>query len=506
MVYSPPNVKVNVLQNPRIINISEQVQIPALIGTGPMTIYVVDEAVARGVSALDSLQVYPGVNVVIQKVTKRTGVQYVSGSSSNSVDAITGLYGSLYLPSGSSIGGQIIAGYTAGTTGQITWSQDPVAVATGTVPATGSTYYVSYSYSVDSTQFDPTVFSDKTSIIAKYGEENNVSGSLAIGGSIVLENGSPAVVLCQVSGSTPTESGYRTAIDKLRKKTNIEEVVLLFPTGSLAAGLRMNSHVYLYQHVQLMNLAERWRGMFFSVGSPYYNPADSSSVFDTIGDSSTAGTYLGVASQFAHPDVTLVAPSYVWRTDSNNSRIELDGGYAAAAVAGVASAQTLRSTPITGFTVTGINIETDKWDMFQMNSLGAGGVLVLQNANGVITIRDSITTSTTSADTQERSVVSQRRKVQRVLSTQLFNIYTNKGKTINASTISDVAASVRTILNSLRNQGEIYGYGIVDNPSTGETKISAVQDTTEPRQINISCSVKYLYPLKFLVVNVNLFV
>ena len=506
--YSPPKVTVNVNANPRIINISEDVRIPAIVGPGPTRITITDEVVLRGPGAIDYLASYPSANVTVSKVAKHPNLTYSSGSSGNDIDAITGLNGSLYVPSGSipPQGGPIVAGYIASTNGYLTWPQDPVAVATGTVPSTGSTYYVTYSFDVPSSQFLPGVFSDKQAITNQYGGENNTTGCLTVAGSIALENGSPAVILCQISGSQPSEALYRSAIDQLRKKSNIEEVIVVFPSGSLPQNIRNNVHTYLFQHVQLMNLAQRWRGMFYGVGSPNYNPSDGLSVFDTIGDTSTAGSYVFVANQFMDQDVVLVAPSIVWRLDKNNNRIELDGSYACAAVAGVHAAQPLRSTPITGFTVTGINIDIEKWDPFQMNALGQAGVLVLSNVGGIITIRDAITTDPTSADTQEINVVSQRRLVERELSTQLFNLYTNKGKTIDVTTVRDVEASVRSILNALRNQNEIFGFGTKDDPNTGETKITAIQNSIEPRQIDVTASVKFLYPLKFLSVSISLFV
>jgi hypothetical protein len=493
--YSPPKVDVNVVPNPRVINIAGDARLLAIVGTGPTFRTVVDESVTRGLGGTDYLAGYPTTNVVISKIAKRTGLVYTAGSSSNDIDAIPGLYGSLY--SGSMYG-------SVGD-GRLNWSQDPVMVATGSVPASGSVYYVSYSYSVPSTQFLPTTFSDKNDLVSFFGPENNTSGSLSVAGSLALENGAPAVICVQVSGSStnPTAAAYRDAIDKLRKKSNIEEIVCIFPSGSLTPStLRDDVQTYLFQHTQLMGMKGRWRGMFYGCASPYYNPTG----FDTIGDSSTPASYLGKASAYGHEDVIVPAPSYVWRFDSNNNRIELDASYLACAIGGRRSAEDLRSTPITGATLVGFTIEEEKWDMFQMDSLGAGGVCVVQNVAGVNTIRDAITTDSTSADTQEQSVIGQKRNVQRTLETKLFETYTNKGKTINPSTPRDVEATIRSILNAMRTEGEIFGYGTKDDPTTGETKITAVQDPQEPRRINATCSIKYLYPLKYITVTVSTYV
>jgi len=500
-LYSPPKVDVNVVANPRVINIAGDARLLAIVGVGPTSRTVTDEAIYRGAGAIDVLAANPQ-SASITKVAKRSNLYYVAGGSSNDVDAVPGINGSLYT-------GSVTNGYTALSGARLSWPQDAATqIASGTVPATGSVYYVSYTYAVPESQYLPTTFSDKTPLTAMYGAENNTTGCLTVAGSLALENGAPAVICVQASGSIDTISvaDYRNAIDKLRKKSNIEEIVCIFPSGSMSpVTFRDDVQTYLFQHTQLMGLKSRWRGMYYGTASPYYNPTTMGAT-DAIGDSATAVSYIGKAIAYAHEDVVLPAPTYVWRYDSDNNRIELDASYVACAIGGLKSAQLLRSTPITGATLTGFTIEEDKWDVFQMDLLGSNGVCVVTNTSGVNSIRDAITTDPTSADTQEQSVIGQKRNVERTLETKLFQTYTNKGKTINAQTARDVEATTRSILNALRQAGEIYGYGVKDDPNTGEVKIVAIQDTTEPRRINVTCSIKYLYPLKYITVTVSTYV
>jgi hypothetical protein len=126
--------------------------------------------------------------------------------------------------------------------------------------------------------------------------------------------------------------------------------------------------------------------------------------------------------------------------------------------------------------------------------------------NGFVTIKDAITTDPTSADTQELSVVAQQRLVKRSIRNGLNSTYINKGFVILPDTPSDVASTVNAILDGLVTQGEIYAFGQNNNPLTGETATSAVQDPTEPRRILVTCSVKYLYPLKWILVSVNTYI
>ncbi len=480
--YQPPNVNVTVLDNPRIISNAEGQRLPAIVGLGPTTRTVTDEAVTRGTGSVDNLSTYPGAGFVLNQVASISGV--VAGAP-NAI--LVSLGGQLYQKSSASLS----------TSGQITWS------GSGTdIPTAGTVYYASYTYNVPTSQFTPSTYSDKLVIRAKFGNEDNHTGILTVAGSIVLENGSPQVIMAQASGSSFNVSAYQSAIDLLEKLDNIEQIVIVFPSGSVTRAQQETVLNYAFSHTQKMNNIGRDRGLVSGSPSPYY----ASDGFDTIGDVNTPGTYLYRSNAVKSADHIYVVPSVVQRYDQNGNLIYLDGNFAAAAWAGLQAAQPKRSTPLNGFTVTGIVIEDDKWLPAEMNQLGAGNCLVLQSHSGVITIRDSITTDPTSADTQEPSIRAVRRLVKRRLQTGLYNTFTNKGLTILPQTPSNVAATTDSILQGIVRENEIYAYGKQDNPSTGETKISAIPDSTEPRQINVTCSIKYAYPLKWIQVTVSTFV
>lgn len=482
--YRLPSVSVDVLDNPRIINRGGDARIPAIVGLGPTSRSVTDEAVQRGTGSTDNLLVYPASGVSVSQIANTPGVtpgQLAYTAVSNN--------GALYS----------LASASVDTSGRISW---PQGVAEANVPATGSVYYVTYSYNAPASQYDPGNFFDKDIIKAKYGPESNTTGLLTIAGLLALENGSPSVLLVQASGSSYSESAYRSAIDKLKKKSNIEQLIVVFPSGSVTRSQQESLLTYAYTHVLQMDAEGRERGLMTGSPSPYF----ASDGFDTIGDSETPGTYLYRANALKSRNVTYVVPSRVRRVDENGNTIELDGNFAAVAVAGVQAAQDRRSTPIHGFPVVGLVIEEEKWNDSEIYTLGAGNCLVLKNVGGVVTIVDALTTDPTSANTTEISVVAQERLVKRTLRDGLANVYTNKGKVITPTTTSDVEATTAALLQSLVNDGELFAFGEVDNPATGELKISAKQNPIEPRQIDVTCSVKYLYPLKFVSVTVSTYV
>jgi hypothetical protein len=489
--YRLPSTSVTILDNPRIISLGQSARIPAIVALGPSTRTVAYEAVQRSTGSTDYLSVY-------STLTPATGVT-ISALSSISQDpqaSINGLLisqgGVLYSTSSGSFG--------AGT-GALTWNQP--STPESNVPVSGSVYYVKYTYNTPATQYDPYIASDKTLIIQRYGPEDVNDSILTIGGSLVLENGSPSVMLVQASGSTYNYAGYTAAIDKLKKKSNIEQIVILFPSGSVSRAQQETLLTYAISHVAQMNTVGRERGLICGSPSTYY----TSDGFDVIGDTSTIPSYVYRANILKNQNIVYVAPSRAQRTAPDGvTLLELDGNFIAAAVAGVQCAQTKRSTPIQGQVVAGLSIVDEKWSDNEIIQLGAAGCLPVKSQSGTATIVDQLTTDPTSADTAEMSIISSKRLVQRSLRDGLENVYTSKGKVISPTMVSSVEATVASILQSLINDGELFAFGQINDPSTGETVINAKQDAQEPRQIDVTCSVKLLYPMKWIVVTTSLYV
>lgn len=479
--YKPPQVSVTVTDNARIINPVVSQKIPAIVGLGLSTITVTDEAVIRSTGSVDYVQNYPNTLVSITQVANTPGV--LSGLSYRAISDNGVLYAS--------------ASASISNPGTISWTGGGV-----NVPSTGSVYYISYTYTNPVTSFNPITYYSKEDILSNKGPENTNTGILSIAGSLVLENGSPGVILVQASGSSYVENNYKTAIDKLQKKDNVSCIVCVFPSGSVTRAQQETLLNYAHTHVLLMNNNGKERGIIS--GSPsLYTASDG---FDIIGDPNTAGTYCYRANAIKSRHHTYVAPSLVTRTDADGNVMQLDGNFVASTLAGVRAAQSKRSTPVHGFTLNGIVVENEKWTDFEMNQLGASSVCVIMSKGGVVTVRDDLTTDPTSADTQEPSVVDIQRLVKETLRNGLYNIYTNKGKVITSTTINDVVASTASLLQSLVTSGDIATYGKVDNPLTGETKIFAKQNAQEPRQVDVTCSYAPLYPMKYISINVSVFV
>ena len=487
--YRPPGPRIDILDNPRITNIAEGERFVAVVGLGRDTRTVFDEAIFRAEdgSALESdfLSAYTGDSI---------NAQPVQVSSVPGIDP-----GDVALAKLISEGGVLynMDALTMSPEGELTWDYDAVGVESEDIPSVGAVYYVTYTFDTPEEQYKPIVYTDSGVIERTYGFEDTDLGILTIAGKIVLENGVSGVILNQVKTADEgvfVVQEYKNAIDKLRKKDNIEYVVVVFPEG--VERIEQEEVIaYAMGHVAQANTQDRERGILS--GSPSANYGTGG--FDDIQD------YVSRATVLRNRDKTYIAPSVVWRRIGADLTL-LDGNFAAVGVAAARLAQPRFALPIHGRPIQGIRVEEEKWNQSELNQLGAGNVAVLVGRNGTVTIRDDITTDPTSADTQEPSVRQQDRLLRRTLRRGLHNTFTSRGVVIDEGTVNDVIATTRAILQSLVNAGELYSFGEQDNPATGELQITAQQDPQEPRLITVTCSVKYLYPLKWIDVTVSLFV
>jgi hypothetical protein len=477
-----PNVSTTVKNNPNIISNQTGLRLPAFVGLGPTSILYVAEAVVRGSGSVDNLSVYPSSGSSLVQVASISGVTV---GAPNAV--LTSQGGQLYQIASASVSGA----------GQITWNTGSVI----DIPAQGVVYYVTYNSNVPVSQYSLQTTSTKQQLQALYGNENNQTGILTIAGSLALENGSPQVITVQASGSSFNVSAYQAAITQLQKLNNIEQIVCVFPSGSVTAAQQQQVLTFAFSQTQYMNNIGKDTGLMSGSPSALY----ASDGFDTIGFASQPGTYLYRSAALQSADSLYVVPSTIQRYDQSGNLIQIDGNFGAAAIAGLQAAQPLRSTPLDGFVVTGLVIEDNKWLPAEEQQLSDGNCTILVSNAGVVTILQYITGDSTSADTQEPSVRAVERLVKRTLNTGLFNAYMNKGLTIQPETILDVIATTNALLQGLVTGKEIVAYGKSNNPITGEVATSAIQDATNPLQINVTASYQPAYPLKFISVTVNVF-
>lgn len=455
MAYTPPSVRVTSIANSRIINISGDVRIPAIVGEGPSVRTVTDQAIVRGSGAgPDLLNIIPSGSagtVTLTRVSPYPGAT-TSYSAWDNRYSLSGSFGDIY------------------------W--DPAATQGSSSPRQGEIYYVSYVYPVPTTQFDPVIFTDSNDIIAAYGSESALN-KLTVAANMALENGAPAVLCLQVSGSGSSLANWQSALNKLRKKDNIAYVVPVTTdadvTGVIAA---------VVQHCNEQSSPDIGHEREAIIG---------------MDDAATVDNIVTKAIALDDKRAILVAPgASITRTTAAGTTLTLDGSYIAAALAGLITAQPKPIQPVTGKIITGFVIPDDQYEPYEMNRMAAAGVTVIYAKSGINKVRHAVTTDPTSADTFEISVVAADDLVRRITRQKLTDAYIGKGLVITASTPAQVEGTVKAIWNSLVRDGLIFEYGTKNNPTTGEVPISAAQDPNEPTRINVTGSVKFLYPLNYI--------
>jgi len=466
MAYTPPSVRVTSIANSRIINIDEDARIPCIMGTGPTSRVITDYPVTRAAYSGS----YPGTFDLLP--------------TSGSVSTISSLIASPYPGAGVGYDSWESNYYTAsGSGGAIYWGGAAGAGTTG--PRVGETYYVSYTYPVvPATQYAPTVFVDSNDIKAFYGVESITTGKITVAASMALENGAPAVMCCQVQGNEATSANWTTALTKLRKKSNIAYVVPI--TSGSAIQTLVLSHCENESNPDIGHERECILG------------ADTGTI--------TVQQFVDKADAFDNKRAILVAPDVSVTRVSAGSTLTLGGEYVASALSGLITGQDKIVTPITGKIIVGFTIPDEQYEPYDMNRMANEGVCVIYAKSGVNKVRHAITTDTSTADNREISVVAADDLVRRITRNKLNEAYIGKGIVINESTPAGVAATVAAIWNSLVRDGLLSSYGTKNDPTTGEVAITAAQDSAEPTRINVTGSVKFLYPLNYINVEFYIYV
>jgi hypothetical protein len=126
-----------------------------------------------------------------------------------------------------------------------------------------------------------------------------------------------------------------------------------------------------------------------------------------------------------------------------------------------------------------------------MNAIAQNGITIIENnPTQGLRVRDGITCDPTSVESQEISVVRQLDYTAQTVRDLLdLNIVATK---ITASTLANVQTLVKTALQNLVDTQIIYGY----------QNIAAKIDTSDPRQIDVSFSVRPAYPCKYIEITI----
>jgi hypothetical protein len=355
----------------------------------------------------------------------------------------------------------------------------------GSAPAEGSTYYVSYKYRKDESDYEPQVFTDYDDIVAEYGNyEVTASGviinSLSLAAEIAFQNGVSQLVCVQVKKDND-DLAMQDAIDKLTRNLpgvrNINTIVPLTESDSVGA--------YAMKHVDIMSSEEHAQERMVYLGARRNQPItkNATALDRTVG-------MIQQAQNYANERVVFVVPGEVVKDirDLNTGRVNertLPGCYAAVAVASLGLVND-PAEPLTNKQITGLKYITRLLSETEKNQLAAAGCCVLEQKGSIIKVRHGITTATDDVNAQEITLIQIKDYVIDACRKTCGDLYIgNKNK---PSIISDIQYTISSILNQFVSQEVLLGY----------QGLTVKRSKDDPRQVDVKFEIEAVYPLNYI--------
>lgn len=275
------------------------------------------------------------------------------------------------------------------------------AVGSGSRPATGADYFVSYDQLRPSTDY---------AVQKRFFTRESAEGDIGVGGStnplatavaLAFDNGAPTVVTVQVrdwsdsapaTTYTPTRTQWRAALDAVGRTDTVTDVVAL--TTDLAVQTDLKDHIEAHSSPTRKRYRRGWFGL----------PAATAA-----GDRDTPSSFVYIATRtlqvagdsVARGRLILVAPPQqagvqrdVTLEDGSTQTLTLGSEYIAVAAAARQSALTSPAFSWTKRTVTGFTTSfiTAAWADAERQTMSSQGVFVVTYDAGLFVIRDGVTT------------------------------------------------------------------------------------------------------------------
>lgn len=333
-------------------------------------------------------------------------------------------------------------------------------------PLEGVKYTLNYQRAKAGADFGPTLFFDINSLISAMGSINT-DNTLSMGGWLAFQNGASAVMVVQIDpGVTPELIAFQQAIDKLQM-VNCNIVVPLTTDPNL--------YPYVKAHVDNMSslIEQKFRTALLGLGG-----------------SPTIPQIQTYAASLHDRRVGLVyPPSATMFLPGDSTATTVDGSMLAAAIAGVRTNPVYDvAEPLLRKQLIGFNSIQDTLLRTQKNVIANAGVLIVDNENGVPTVRDGLTTDLDTADSAEISV------------TDIIDFTATTARTfldaafVGTKFLNDVpnlmGASLNIILQSL-----------VDNKIiTDFTNVQVKRNGIDPRQVDVSFQIAPVFPVKWILI------
>lgn len=442
MALKIPGIVVRILNDTGVIAPPRYERYPVIIGEGDPFRIVRNQRVVRSAGSVDNLVTPTTVNEIVS-VGDLPGVsRYVDGTD--------------YTQSGNAI----------------SW------LPGGTSPTAGNNFYVTFTEDRPASAYTPTLYFDENLIYADHGEGLRTNGGIndvSVGGSLALNAGANGVIIAQLNLSgavdpdSPTNNELETAFIAMR--TELEKItdykLFLVPMSSGTLNTTSAANIF-FNHAVLMSEPERKQERTVIAALPNGTAYTAAATF---------------ALSYAHE--RMVVPfTYNGQSQVVGYTGTYDTRFYNAALAG-----RLCSVEI------GINISddiipnvlvTDNYSPEIQEWLLARGVGPAKIRGEVVRNVFIGTSDTTSALTEDLGVQDIKDYVKKYWREGLWNIYRNKP--ITPALIAQVKSSSTNILKYLQSESIVSDF----------RNITAAQDGTEPRQINVTGQIQPAFGMQWM--------
>lgn len=356
---------------------------------------------------------------------------------------------------------------------------------------TSGKYNVTVSYTVEKTSADrePKSYMRLSSIYAAYGEPS-AENTISAGAQIAYDNGATSFYCIQpevneVTGNIDA-AGLQSALRQASKINSycILPMVSPYSTGDVETSLTMSQIISICKaHVENMSttLERKERIVILS---------DKTEIEVESFDDAIAN-YKANAASANSSRVVYITPSQVTVTLDTGTVAVAPGMYAAAALAGIICNNNFTcGEPISGKTLADVTIN-DRYTREEKNVLASYGCLVLEGAEGtsVAKIRHALSTATGDYVKSEIKITKIKDVISSTLRLALDRAYINT-RFQGASTISEMTATVNTILSSFLANNDIISYN----------NLVIAQDLNYPNQVNVSFRIQPTVDINYILV------
>lgn len=352
-------------------------------------------------------------------------------------------------------------------------------------------YSVTVSYTIEKSEADRGAksYTRLSSIYEAYGSpsaENTISAAA----QVAYDNGATAFYCIQPEVNEVTGNIDSAGLQAgLRQATKINAYCILpmvspYDTGDSETSLTMSQIISACKtHVENMSTTLERKERIVVLSDTALIEAEN---FDDAIEN-----YKSNAASANSARVVYITPSEVTVSLDTGVVAKANGMYAAAALAGIICNNNFTcGEPISGRTLADVTIN-DRYTREEKNILASYGCFVLEGAEGtsVAKIRHAISTATGDYVKSELKITKIKDVISSTLRLALDRAYINT-RFVGASTISEMTATVNTILSSFLANNDIISYN----------NLVIAQDLNYPNQVNVSFRIQPSVDVNYILV------